>query len=164
MATTAEVLGAARLAASVAAHAGSEAEWRGRLSRDVTQADRALLVAVADREVIGYARLGLVQSDAPAPDGIYLIGLIVDTPNRRRGVAEALIRLAVERAAMETDVLWSFYDVDNGASAALHDSLGFREVARGSIGFPGLSPESQDVLVQLRVSRPSWPGSDHCKR
>jgi ribosomal protein S18 acetylase RimI-like enzyme len=146
-------LGAARLAASVAAHAGSEAEWRGRLSRDVTEANRSLLVAAVNGHVVGYARLGFVQSDAPAPDGVYLTGLIVDKPYRRRGVAAALIRLAVERAAREADVLWSFYDVENGASAALHDSLGFREVARGHIGFPGLSPDSQDVLVQLPLPR-----------
>lgn len=153
VATAAEVLGAAQLAASFAAHAGSEADWRGRLSRDVTEADRALLVAVANGHVVGYARLGWVQSDAPAPDGVYLTGLIVDKPNRRRGVAAALISLAVARATAEADALWSFYDVENGASAALHDSLGFREVARGHIGFPGLSPDSQDVLVQLALPR-----------
>ena len=153
VATAAEVWGAAQLAASFAAYAGSEADWRGRLSRDVTEADRALLVAVANGHVVGYARLAWVQSDAPAPDGAYLTGLIVDKPNRRRGVAAALISLAVKRATAEADALWSCYDVENGASAALHDSLGFREVARGHIGFPGLSPDSQDVLVQLALPR-----------
>jgi len=119
----------------------------------VTEANRALLIAVVNGHVVGYARMGLVQSDAPAPDGLYLTGLIVDEPYRRRGVAAALIGLAVRRAALEADVLWSFYDVENGASAALHDCLGFREVTRGQIGFPGLSPESQDVLVQLALPR-----------
>ncbi len=152
LATAADVPGAVRLAVAVAGYAGSADDWRGIFERNVSEPDRHLFVAVQDDQVIGYTRLGLVESDAPAPDGYYLVGLIVDAAHRRRGVAEALVTGAIEEAARHADELWSFYDEENGASAALHARLGFVEVTRGAIGFPGLSPESRDVLVRRSLT------------
>ena len=151
VATAPDVIGVARLAASVVPEAGSAAEWCGRLSRDVAERDRSLFVAVLGSALVGYTRLGLVQSEASAPDGWYLLGLIVSPEHRRTGVAAGLIRLAAAEASRRTDVLWSFYDVGNDASCLLHARLGFREVARGCIGFPGLSPDSRDVLVRMAL-------------
>jgi predicted N-acetyltransferase YhbS len=144
---------AARLAVTVAAYAGSQADWEQRLMRDVSGQDRTLIVATVDAEVVGYTRLGLVESESPAPDGFYLLGLVVAVTHRRHGVAEAVIGHAIQEARRRTDVLWSFFDVENGASAALHAHMGFVEQARGVIGFPGLSPDSRDVLVNLDFTR-----------
>ena len=142
---------AARLTVTVVTHAGTREDWEQRLIRDVSGPDRTLVVAIADGEVVGYTRLGLVESDAPAPDGFYLLGLVVAAAHRRRGIAEALVGLAAQEACRRTDVLWSYYDVENGASAALHARLGFVERARGAIGFPGLAADRHDVLVSLAL-------------
>ena len=99
--------------------------------RDVRGTDRALFVATAESEVVGCTRLGLVESDAPAPDGFYFLGLVVAPTHRRRGVPEALVDLAIRQARKRTDTLWSFFDVENAASAALHARIGFAEHARG---------------------------------
>ena len=151
MATLSDVTGAARLVARVVPDAGSDVDWRGRLSRDVSEPDRSLLVAVLASELVGYTRLGLVQSEGAAPDGWYLLGLVVSPEHRRLGVALGLVRLAAAEASRRTDVLWSFYDVENDASRSLHARLGFREMARGVIGFPGLHPDRRDVLVRMAL-------------
>lgn len=67
---------------------------------------------------------------------------------RRCGIGEALVLEACRLAAGWAEVLWSYYDEDNLASADLHASLGFRVVWRGDIGFPGLPAGSRSVLVQ----------------
>lgn len=143
---------AARLAVTVVTDAGSQEDWEQRLMRDVSGADRILFIATGNSELLGYTRLGLVESDSPAPDGYYLLGLVVAVAHRRRGVAEALVAAAIEEAQRRTGVLWSFFDVENEASAALHAHMGFVEHARGFIGFPGLPPDSQDVLVRLPLN------------
>lgn len=143
---------AARLAVSVVTDAGSQEDWEQRLMRDVSGADRTLFIATCDSELLGYTRLGLVESDSPAPDGFYLLGLVVAGAHRRRGVAEALVGAAIQEAQRWTPVLWSFFDVENEASAALHTRMGFVEHARGFIGFPGLPPDSQDILVRLSLN------------
>lgn len=133
---------------------GPVEQWRERLARDVAGADRALLVARAGTALVGYARVGCV---VPGPEdtvqqGWYLTGLVVAQPWRRRGIAEALVHAACDVAATHADVLWSTYDEDNDASAALHASVGFRVVWRGDVGFPGQPPGSRWVLVQRLLS------------
>jgi len=149
---------AAELAVTVAR--GGREEWQQRLLRDVQGADRELVVAhvAPDADsgrgrLVGYARLGLIQPDASgsAPPGHYVLGLVVEQAWRRRGIAEALLQEVIAHAREHTHELWSFYDVLNTPSAALHRRLGFRLERRGRIGFPGLPDTSEDELVRLRL-------------
>lgn len=153
----ADVAAAADLAVTVAQ--GGHAEWEQRLLRDVAGADRELVVAHVATDansgrgrLVGYARLGLVQPDTSgsAPTGHYVLRLVVDQAWRRHGIAEALLQEVIAHARERTHELWSFYDVLNTASAALHRRLGFRPERRGKIGFPGLPDTSEDELVRLR--------------
>ncbi len=146
LADEADAVAAAALALTVAE--GSLDEWQQRLTRDVVLADRWLFVSHVQTDVVGYCRLNLVASDTPAPDGYYLVGLVVAEQHRRGGVGAALMQLAIQQARQVTDQLWSFYGEANRASAALHGRLGFVEQLRGCIGFPGQPPDSCDVLVR----------------
>lgn len=155
LAVDADVDDAAALSLTVA-H-GPVEQWQQRLARDVADDDRALVVARVDSTLVGYARVGHVVPGPhdTAPLGWYLTGLVVAQPWRRHGVGEALVLAVCEFAASQAEVLWSTYDDDNDASAALHASLGFRVVWRGDIGFPGQPPGSRWVLVQRLLTRPA---------
>jgi len=143
---------AAPLALTVA-H-GDLDEWRQRLKRDVSEPDRWLFVAANGRCVVGYCRLSMVRSACQAPDGYYLVGLVVAEGSRRTGIAEGLVSAATQQARQVADALWSFYDVDYRPSAALHTRLGFLEQSRGRIGFPGLPEDDRHVLVRRSFTGP----------
>jgi ribosomal protein S18 acetylase RimI-like enzyme len=123
---------------------------------DISSPERLLLVAATDaQEIVGYGRVSRVahQADARpdvAPEGWYLIGLIVDEAWRQRGVGRALtvarLEWLRERAA---DGVWCFTGARNAASIALHEALGFREVTR-DFSFPGATFEG-GVGVLLRL-------------
>jgi len=160
LALAGDVAAAADLALTVAP--GSRDEWQERLLRDVRGRDRELVVAhvaqgaeSANRQLVGYARLGLVPpgDSGSAPPGYYVLGLVVERAWRRRGIAEALLQQLIALASERTGELWSFYDVRDTASAALHRRVGFRPERRGTIGFPGLPSTSVDELVRLSLPR-----------
>lgn len=142
---------------------GVREDWEQRLLRDVQDADRELVIAHLPHHdspgrgrVIGYARLGLVapQASRRAPSGYYVLGLVVEPASRRQGVGEALLQQVVAVARERAHELWSFYDIENTASVALHAGLGFLPQHRGKIGFPGLPGTSHDELVRLALRPP----------
>ena len=139
---------------SLTVGSGTAQEWRDRLGRDLAGDRRDLVVAHVGEELVGYARLGHVVPGPidTAPEGTYLTGLVVAAAWRRCGIGEALVVEACRLAAGRAEVLWSYYDEHNLASADLHACLGFRVVWRGDIGFPGLPPDSRSVLVQRLLS------------
>lgn len=121
-------------------------------NRELVMARVARCADWADGQLVGYARVWLVPpgQSGDAPAGWYVVGLVVEPAWRRRGVAEALLQMAV--AGQRTHEFWSFYDMRNTALAALHRQLGFRPERRGAIGFPGLPSASVDELVRLSLS------------
>ena len=129
---------------------GTPEQWRADLGDDVDLPDRELVVARVGAELVGCARLVHVAPgpEDTAPAGVYVTGLLVAPAWRRHGVAAALVEQACALARPVSEVLWSFYDEDDLASADLHSCLGFRVVWRGDIGFPGLAAGSRHVLVQ----------------
>lgn len=152
----AEAIRALTVAAS-----GRVLEWAEHLDGQLARPDRHVVVAVADGDPIGYGRavrfdpsafepadVGL-QRPWTAPAGWYLSGVFVVPPWRRRGVARALV---VERFAWlseRADEVYSFTDVRNLVSLAMHASLGFVEVTR-EFTYPGQRGHNVLLRVDLR--------------
>lgn len=119
--------------------------------QDIQDSQRALFVAVEDDKHLGWCRTGWndMPAGALAPSGYYVRGLRVVPAARRRGLGTLLLRVAAEDALSLAPEVRSFYGPDNVASAVTHARVGFREEARGRLGVPGTSPDSDDVLVCL---------------
>jgi ribosomal protein S18 acetylase RimI-like enzyme len=125
--------------------AGPEARWRSTLTRTVHDGrDRALFVAEAIGEVVAYGRVVLFRPDPATPDtappGWYLLGLVVDSAWRRRGIGEALTATRMAWVAGRADRVYYFTAHENRGSQELHQRLGFAPLA-GTWVPPGGSPE-----------------------
>ena len=86
-----------------------------------------------------------------APEGYYVVGLLVDPAWRRRGVGLALTRARMGRAFERGEHVWFFANARNRASLDLHARLGFVEVTR-DFAFPGVSFDG-GVGVLCRAAR-----------
>jgi ribosomal protein S18 acetylase RimI-like enzyme len=133
---------------------------RARLEADLQLPDRSLLVASLEGRFAGYARALRFEppADAPmniAPAGWYLVGLLVASACRRRGVGLELTRARLAWVFDRADEAWCFANARNGASLGLHTRLGFEEVTR-DFAFPGVSFDG-GVGVLARVRRPQAP-------
>jgi len=132
-----------RLAVGIGA--GDAAAWRRTMTRTVRDGrERALFVAEARDQVVGYGRVVYAPGDATAagsaPAGWYLLGLVVDQAWRRRGIGEALTRARMTWVADRSDRLYCFTGPGNLASRALHERLGFTPLT-GTWIPPGGRPE-----------------------
>jgi ribosomal protein S18 acetylase RimI-like enzyme len=130
---------------------------RVRLQADLGLPGRCLLVASLEGTFAGYGRLLRFEApaDAPAnvaPAGWYLVGLLVASACRRRGVGLELTRARMAWVFERADEAWFFANARNGASLGLHARLGFEEVTRDFV-FPGVSFDG-GVGVLGRVRRP----------
>lgn len=127
-------------AALIVTRTGEEpAVRRGRLEADLDRGDGLLLVAEVGTEIAGYAQvMKFVSPDGAAPDGYYLIALIVATPWRRRGIGELLTRARMEWVAARADEVWYFANAANGAILDLNAEFGFAEVTR-EFSLPGVT-------------------------
>lgn len=113
-----------------------------RLRDDVVDPDRLVLVARdrVDGGLLGYGRVGFLRPPditsadrAPtgcAPAGWYLIGLVVDPEQRRRGIGTALTTARMRSVGDRADHVWYFTNARNRVSLELHAGLGFREMTR----------------------------------
>ncbi|MCI0746907.1 MAG: GNAT family N-acetyltransferase [Verrucomicrobia subdivision 3 bacterium] len=91
--------------------------------------------------VIGFAKCGrfVPPNDAPlnsAPEGWYLLGLVVVPEYRRRGVGFQLTKTRLGWIATRSATAYYFANAKNRVSIALHSRLGFRELTR-DFSFPG---------------------------
>jgi predicted GNAT family acetyltransferase len=102
--------------------------WRDTLTKTVRDGvERALFVAEANGDVVGYARV--VHARTPVePEGWYLLGVTVAPEWRRKGIGEALTRRRMQWVAERADTVYYFTHRDNLASQVLHERLGFVEV------------------------------------
>ena len=138
-----DVAACARLV--VALGAGEKAAWQQTLTRTVRDgARRALFVAEARGQVVGYGRVVCIEADpkaeGAAPAGWYLLGLVVDQAWRRRGIGEALTTARMAWVAERADRIYYFTAPGNRVSRELHQRLGFAPLP-GTWVPPGGSPE-----------------------
>ncbi len=126
----------------VAVRGEDPAAWLPMFRRTLAAPDMLLVVAEVDGQIVGYARAVLFVRDhqAPAdtaPDGYYLMGLVVHQGWRRRGIAERLTAARMDWVWPRADAIWYFASAENQASLDLHARLGFTEVTR-EFSYPGL--------------------------
>jgi ribosomal protein S18 acetylase RimI-like enzyme len=96
--------------------------WWPWLTSDADYAAELMFVAVADGKVVGFCHCWT---------GAFIKDIVVDRPSRGRGIAGALITMALvastERAAPFVDLKT---DVDNVKAQSLYRKLGFEIVER----------------------------------
>lgn len=140
-------------------------EWAARFGRDVADADRLPVVALVDDVVAGYARTLPFHRDRDsppeaAPDGYYLLGLVVAPDHRNRGIGRLLIeermRWLTERAA--TGVYFDT-DIDNVTSRRLHEHMGFRVLTR-DFCFPALPSDHTEILYHRSLPAAKGKATD----
>jgi ribosomal protein S18 acetylase RimI-like enzyme len=122
---------------------GDPAAWRTALESGMNADDRATFVGLLEGHLVGYSTVAWLapaigHPTSAAPDGWYLLGLVVDPRFRRRGVGR---RLTIERLNWlrgRTDRVWYFVSDANRASIDLHTGFGFGLSAE-NLEFPGVS-------------------------
>lgn len=106
---------------------------REQLVLALADPERVVVVATVGDEVVGWAKTHWWSyADGPAPVGHYLGGVTVDPASRRRGVGSALTRARTDWVAERAGFVCCVVNATNVASLALHEDLGFREVARAA--------------------------------
>jgi len=140
-------------------------EWVARLGRDVADLNKGPVVAVVENLVVGYARTLPFHYDTEsppdaAPEGYYLLGLVVALAHRKRGVGRLLtaerLRWLVERG---TASVYYYTHRDNVASQLLHEQMGFRGLTR-KFWFPTLLPDHAEVLFCLHLPSTTAKAAD----
>lgn len=129
-------------------------ERRSRLEADLQNPDRYTAVAEIEGEVVGYGaviRHQISPTDPPttAPDGYYLIGLIVANEWRRHGIGDLLTQDRIRWATERADEVYTFVNLSNGAILDLTRRFGFSEVTR-DFTFPN-APLKPGTCVLLRA-------------
>lgn len=113
---------------------GESDTWRSRLSVELDDPERLLVVAEIDGIVVGHAGAGWLSFDPELADNVkpgwYLTGVLVDPAMRRGGIGSALVQARLNWLDARTDCSWYFASAANQPSVDLHRRFGFREVTR----------------------------------
>lgn len=118
--------------------------------------DRVVLVAVTQGEVVGVAKTHLhPDPEGSAPAGHYLGGVVVAPGFRRRGVGSALTRARLKWIWSRAPIAYYFTNEHNTASIRMHESLGFRLVARFSEIRGVTADDARSELILFEASRSS---------
>jgi len=134
----------------------SAADWRDAFLRDLDDPERRLVVAESGGAIIGYGRACLFESEPQAradtaPDGYYLVGIVVDPDRRRGGVGAALTQARLDWISERANDAWFFANARNTASIELHRRFGFEEVTR-HFSFPRVRFDGgEGILFRLRL-------------
>ncbi|PZS30630.1 MAG: N-acetyltransferase [Pseudonocardiales bacterium] len=142
-------------AALIASRGGGDPDVSAdKLRRDLAHPDRHLFVAASGEDIVGYGaviRHEPTPVDPPdtAPAGYYLVGLMIASHWRRRGIGELLTTSRMTWVRQHTDEVWCFANIANAAVLDLQRRLGFAEVTR-QFSFPG-APLAPGTAVLLRA-------------
>lgn len=105
-----------------------------------------LLVAEIGNNIVGFGRAHYFAPppDPPvniAPEGWYLMGVIVRKSFRRKGTAKALTLRRLKWLSKRASKAYYFTIAGNQASIDLHKPFGFTEITRDFI-YPGITTQS----------------------
>ena len=106
-------------------------EFREHIARAIEDSSLLFLVATNSAETVGWAMTKYFPDlDGEAPAGQYLMGVTITPAFRGRGVATKLVQARLDWIRQRDDRAYCFTNLSNTASIALHERVGFREVAR----------------------------------
>jgi ribosomal protein S18 acetylase RimI-like enzyme len=115
-------------------HVPDAGEVERRYQSRIAEADRAVLVAVSGKVVVGFVDASLQRHEGGGTYhrtgiDVYLNELIVTASHRRRGVGTALMR-AIEAWGRnaEARMIWLDTHLTNAAARGLYGAIGYREV------------------------------------
>lgn len=136
-----------------------EVEWFGRVFRDILAGDQVISVAEVDGHVVGNCSIRRHGPSARSESGhVAVLGIIVDAPYRDRGIGEALMRHAIDRARGKFEVIRLTVFSVNERAQRLYRKLGFvhighrpRAIRRGDQYFD----EEEMVLLLDPVPPPA---------
>ncbi len=115
---------------------------------------KLFLVAHVGGTFAGFGRAALVPPQPPpyehVPPGWYLVGVIIDPAQRRRGIASELTRVRLAWIAQRAREAYFFANSLNRPTIDLHERLGFREVRRG-FTFPNARFDGGGLGVLFRI-------------
>lgn len=104
--------------------------------------------------VVAYGRCAFLdwqERDGEAPPvGWYLTGVVVETTYRRRGIGRKITAHRLDWLAERTHEAYYWVDEANQASIALHEALGFEELARG-LRISAVHNEAPQALFRKRL-------------
>jgi len=131
------------VALAVQREGGDPGAWRTILESALDAPDRATFVGFVDGHLAGYSTVAWLapaigHPTSAAPDGWYLLGLIIDPSFRRKGLGRRLTAERLRWLQGRTDQVWYFVSSENQASIDLHTEFGFRLSAE-NLSFPGVS-------------------------
>ena len=143
----------------MAREAGSPDQRRARLGQCIESDADGFFVAEVDGKVAGFGRVQLLtpSPEAPlnvVPLGWYLIGVMVDSRWRRRGLGDALTVARLGWVKQRANEVWYFANARNQASIDLHSKYGFVEVTR-DFTVPGVTfDEGMGTGILFRCPQP----------
>lgn len=131
------------VALAVERDGGQPSRWRTSLERSLHSEDRQTFIAVIDNQLAGYGTVGWLapaesDPDSAAPQGWYLLGLIVDPRYRRQGVGHHLTGTRMAWIQNRAPRAWYFVSSANRASIDLHAQFGF-QLAVDGFALPGVN-------------------------
>jgi len=149
------------VALAVQREGGDPTAWRTVLESGLDATDRATLVGLVDGQLVGYSTVawlapGIGHPTSAAPDGWYLLGLVVDPRFRRQGVGRRLTAERLRWLHGRTDRVWYFVSSANRASIDLHTEFGFGLSAE-NLDFPGVSFTGTGLLFGADLNRGPGP-------
>ncbi|HEY3411221.1 MAG TPA: GNAT family N-acetyltransferase [Propionicimonas sp.] len=148
------------VALAVQREGGDPAAWRTALEGGIGATDRASFVGLVEGQLVGYSTVawlapGIGHPNSAAPDGWYLLGLVVDPDFRRLGVGRRLTAERLRWLRGRTERVWYFASNANRASIDLHTEFGF-SLSAENVDFPGVSFTGTGLLfgADLRSDDP----------
>jgi ribosomal protein S18 acetylase RimI-like enzyme len=128
---------------------------------EILKADdkKLLIVAQIGEKIAGFARAGYFfpPPNSPvsiAPEGWYLLGIIVSPEFRFCGVATELTAFRLDFIAKYAATAYYFSNAKNLVSITLHKKFGFVEIGR-NFTFPGVTfTGGRGILFRIDLSSP----------
>lgn len=100
--------------------------------------DARLFVAVANKEIAGFAKARKFVGEAYSHEGWYLCGVVVKPEYRGSGIGRELTRVRLDYIESVARKVYYFANVKNAVSIKLHESFGFKKLTE-SFKFPDVT-------------------------
>ena len=136
-------------------YGGAISQWQARLELALTRDGYCLVIARHHGIAIGYGKADHrqpVTAEDPAPAGCYLTGVVVLPGWRRYGIGSELTLRRRDWVWQRDEHAWCFTNHQNRASVAMHERLGFNQVAQAA-NYLGIDFEGGRGIL-LRADRP----------